>query len=397
MDKAAGDARFMELCEINIPRKAIGVLATLTLCGIMVAGLWPFHSPMNQVHWLGNQNGIRIDRYGTVVSSGHFETAGSDGPSCSLEVWLKPRLIWDKGTLVAFHNPLNSQQLSLQQYYTDLVLRRDGENEYRQTNLYVDEAFRRKQALITVTSDGQDTAVYLDGNLVTRSSRFGLFLKDLAGDLIVATSPVQGNSWSGQLLGLAMYKKELSADQVAQHYEDWMKQRKPTVAEGDPVLALYLFDEHTGRTVHNRVKSGVDLYIPDRYLVVHQALLELPWVEFHRRGLHLDDILINIGGFVPLGFFLCAYFTSVRQVKHGVWAAIAFGATVSLTIEVLQAYLPTRDSGVMDVITNTLGTGVGVALYRVVALPLARAFAPKQWASYFETAQPGARQKTELG
>jgi len=194
---------------------------------------------------------------------------------------------------------------------------------------------------------------------------------------------VQGNSWSGQLLGLAMYKNELGADQVAQHYQDWIQKGRPTVVEGDPVLALYVFDEHTGRTIHNQVRSGVDLYIPERYLVVHQALLEAPWTEFHRKRTHLDDILINITGFVPLGFFFCAYFSSVRQVKHGVWAAIALGAIVSFTIEVLQAYLPTRDSGVMDVITNTLGTGAGVVLYRVAALPLARALAPKHWASYF--------------
>jgi len=346
-------------------------------------GLWPFHSPKNQVRWLGNQNGIRIDRYGTVVSSGRFEPASSDGPSCSLEVWLKPRLTWDKGTLLAFYNPSNSRKFSLQQHYTDLVLQRDGEDEYRHTTLYVDGVFRRKQALITVTSDRQDTAVYIDGNLVTRSSRFGLSLKDLAGKLIVANSPVQGNSWSGQLLGLAMYKSKLSADQVAQHYQDWMQKGNPTVAEGDPVLALYVLDEHTGRTVHNQVRSGVDLYIPERYLVVDQTLLEAPWTEFYRKGAHLDDILINITGFVPLGFFFCAYLTSVRQVKHGVWATIALGAIVSLTIEVLQAYLPTRDSGITDVITNTLGTGVGVALYRVAALPLARALAPKHWASFF--------------
>ena len=125
----------MERCRVHIPQKAIGALALLTLCGILVAGLWPFHSPRNQVHWLGNQNGIRIDRYGTVVSSGHFEPASSDGPSCSLEVWLKPRRTWDKGTLLAFYNPLNGRQFSLQQHYTDLVLQRDDEDEYRQTQL----------------------------------------------------------------------------------------------------------------------------------------------------------------------------------------------------------------------------------------------------------------------
>ena len=379
----------MELRKTHILRKAIGALSTLTLCGILVAGLWPFHSPKNQVHWLGNQNGIRIDRYGTIVSSGHFEPASSGRPSCSLEMWLKPRLTWDKGTFLAFYNPLDGQ-FSLQQYYTDLLLQRHGKNEHRQTDLYVDGVFRRKQALITITSDGQDTAVYIDGNLVTRSSQFRLSLKDLVGELILGSTPLQSHSWSGQLRGLAIYRNELTTDQVAQHYEGWTHKGKPAVDESNLPLALYLFDEQTGNIVHNQVKPGIDLYIPDRYLVVDQIRLEPPWSEFRTQRSYFKDAVINIAGFIPLGFFFGAYFISARQVKHGVLATIIFGALVSLAIEVLQSYLPTRDSGVTDVITNTLGTGVGVALYRVAALPLARASAPKHWASFFGVSRHGA-------
>ena len=252
-----------------------------------------------------------------------------------------------------------------------------SEGDEGQSDLNVDEVFRRKQALITVTSDGQDTAVYIDGNLVTRSSRFGLSLNDFGGQLIVATSPLQSNSWSGQVARSGDLQGRAHREQVAQHYQDWTQKGKPAVAENDPTLALYLFDEHTGKIIHNQVRSGIDFYIPDRYLVVHQTLLEPPWKEFQTQRTYLNNVLINIAGFVPLGFCFGAYFISVRQVKHGVLATIVFGAIVSLTIEVLQAYLPTRDSGVTDLITNTLGTGVGVALYRAVALPLARALAAR--------------------
>ena len=360
-------------------RKVISVLSGLTLCGILVAGLWPFHSPKNQVHWLANQNGLHFGRYGTILSSGLLGSANSDGPSCSLEIWLEPASAWKTGTVFAFYDPSTHRQFSLQQNYTDLALQRDIGDGYQQTNLAIDEVFRRKQVFITVTSDGRDTAVYIDGNLVARSLRFGLTRQDLTGKLILANSPLQGNSWPGQLRGLAIYTKELTADEVGQHYHDWTQKGEPNVSDNERALALYLFDEHTGNSIHNQVRSGIDLYIPDRYLVVDQILLEPPWKEFHRQRNYLDNVLINVAGFIPLGVCFSAYFTSVRRLKHGVLATIVFGAIVSLTIEVLQAHLPTRDSGVTDLITNTLGTGVGVTLHRAAALPLARALAARHW------------------
>lgn len=381
----------MTSCRTYTPRKAIGALSALTLCGVLVAGLWPFHSPKNQVHWLENENGLRVGRYGTILSSGLLESASSDRPSCSLEIWLKPASAWKAGTIVAFYNPSTHRQFSLEQNYTDLALQRDIGDGSQQTNLNIDEVFRREQVFITVTSDGRDTTVYIDGHLVTRSLRFGLTLQDLAGKLILATSPLQGNSWPGQLRGLAIYKDELTADEVGRHYQGWTQKGKPNISDNE--LALYLFDEHTGKAIHNQVRSETDLYIPDRYLVVHQTLLEPPLKEFHRQRSYLNNVFINVAGFIPLGFCFGAYFTSVRQVKHGVLATIVFGAIISLTIEILQAHLPTRDSGVTDLMTNTLGTGVGVALYRAAALPLARALDARRHAG--NSGQPGAGAATK--
>jgi glycopeptide antibiotics resistance protein len=73
--------------------------------------------------------------------------------------------------------------------------------------------------------------------------------------------------------------------------------------------------------------------------------------------------VINIGGFVPLGFFFCAYFSLAWRRERPVLATIVFGAIVSLAIAVLDSFLPTRDSIVTDIITNTLETAIAAALY----------------------------------
>jgi glycopeptide antibiotics resistance protein len=97
---------------------------------------------------------------------------------------------------------------------------------------------------------------------------------------------------------------------------------------------------------------------------LHEKFLEPAWKEFNLRSSYWKSALINIGGFVPFGFFGCAYISITRARNRAALATVVLGTIVSLTIEVLQAYLPTRDSGTTDLITNTLGTGLGVMFYR---------------------------------
>ena len=170
------------------------------------------------------------------------------------------------------------------------------------------------------------------------------------------------NGWQGQLRGLAIYNRELTAAEVLQHYDAWTRNQQAEIKNEGPA-ALYLCNEGAGNVVHSQTNSGNDLHIPERYFVLRAPFLELPWDEFQPSWSYCKNVLINIGGFVPLGFFFCAYFSSVRRLNRAALATILLGGVVSFAIEVLQAFLPTRDSGMTDIITNTLGTGIGAMLY----------------------------------
>jgi VanZ family protein len=349
-----------------------GLICVLVLCGILAAGLEPFHRPRNAVTWLGNENGLRFGNYGIIVSSGTFPVAAPDDEqSCSLEIWLQPGHTSASNTLLAFYTPENAPQFSLHQYRANLALRREMQSDQRRTEaIGIEGVFRQvKPVFVSVTSGSQKTSVYVDGTLAESFPHFQVG-KDCKGQLIVGTSPIRNDRWSGQLRGLAIYRQELTPAEVVQHYVTWTTQGRPVLSGNEHAMAIYLFDERAGNVVHNAVARGIDLRIPERYSLLHQVFLESPWKEFRAVRNYWIDLLVNIGGFIPFGFFFCAYWSFVRPIKHAALTTVVLGFAVSLTIEVLQSYLPTRASGTTDLITNTLGTILGVRLY---ALKAARA------------------------
>jgi VanZ family protein len=346
-----------------------GVLCLLILCGILVAGLWPFQKPLNRVSWLENENGIRLAGRGTLWSSDSFQTTGpQDEEARSLDLWVQPALSRSASTIFSFSTPENPLQLTAYQYHSAFILKRELDGgEHRTSTIGIEGVLRQgKPVFITVTSGPQQTAMYVDG-VLDRTFPQIQFSKDFTGQLVVGTSPVEDEGWSGQLRGLAIYGQELTAAQVLKHYETWTTQGHPELSGDEHTIALYLFDEHAGNIVRNAVPGGTNLNIPRRYVLLHQRFLRPFWKEYKPRWSYLEDILVNVAGLIPLGLFFCAYWSSVQPIKRAVLVTTLLGLAVSLTIEVLQSYLPTRDSGTTDLITNTLGAFLGAKLYSLKA------------------------------
>jgi VanZ family protein len=345
-----------------------GFVCVLVLCGIFVLGLWPFHRLKNDVTWLGNENGLRFGRDATILSSGAFQVGSQDEGSSSLEIWLQPGLTSDSNTLLSFSPPENPLQFSLHQFRSSLILQRNIQSEHRTATIGIEGVFRQiKPVFITITSGAKGTAMYVDGALADRFRQFRLG-KDFTGQLVVGTSPMERDSWQGDLRGLAIYRSELTAAEVLHHYETWTKQGRPEITYSESPIALYLLDEHAGDVAHDAVRPGIDLNIPERYTLVHQIFLQPFWEEYRPGWGYWRDVLMNVIGFVPLGFFFCSYLLSIPRIKRPALVTIVLGFAVSLTIEVLQSYLPTRASGTTDLITNTLGTFLGIKLFSLASV-----------------------------
>lgn len=343
------------------------ILAAAGICTLLAITLWPFNPwPRNEVSWLHDQDGLRLCSHGTILSVAQFPNeAGAQNEPFSLEFWMVP---WrDEGSTVmfAFYAWENPEQFVVRQDGLDVsVSHTTRQREEKDPHPLVagQVIARNKRTLVTVTAGPKQTTLYVNGQAQSTSQSFGLSRRNLTGELVIGTSPVESEPWCGILRGIAIYKNELTAQEVASHYKTWLSNREEGRIDKRSILALYLFRERSGTLVRNEIQPGVDLRIPKHYTIRRRNVLLPPWKEFRAEWRYVRDIISNVLGFIPLGWILYSYFLVTSKSKRPWLMSYITGTVLSLIIEILQSFLPMRGSGWTDVITNSAGTALGAAM-----------------------------------
>jgi len=350
-----------------------GLCCIAILCVILLAGLWPFCAPGNQVQWLPNQNGLQFGGRGVVIGDRPFRALPPGGPAV-LEICLRPQSLAGSGTIMAFDDfPDPHYVFALRQFDGSLAVQRHA---YEQRTLVREwwatkDVFAGIKPVVLTIASAQDTAVlYVNGVHVSESSLHKQLARDLYGTLVLGSS-VAGDGWRGQIAGLAIYGSLLTPAEIQGHSARWLQGQSP-FAEGEPVpLALYRFDERSGNTVHDEAAHAADaLGIPSRFRLEHRQFLTPVWAAYRSRWdgwrtkSYWSDVAVNIAGFIPFGFFFAAWFYLLRFTSRPRLTALLLGIGISFLIESLQYFLPTRDSSMTDLLTNSIGAALGVALFR---------------------------------
>jgi VanZ family protein len=349
-------------------KRRLGVLCAIAIIALLIATLWPFNPfPPNRISWLPEANGIRFGGPGLVVSKAALKAEGP-GPrkSCSLELLVRPASTKGAYIILSFYTANSTEQFLVEQWTDGLLVTHeivDEQNKIKRMKFDVDHAFQEGQLLLlTITSGPSGTIVYLNDRQAQVFSSFTMSQSALSGQIIMGTSPVDYQQWSGEVHGLAIYSKKLTAAQVSRHYATWIGGLDQVDLDG--AMARCDFQERAGNEIRNAVASGTSLEIPEYFGIPHKALLTSPVKEFEANWRYVIDVLLNIAGFIPLGFVLCVYLSLVRTPRNAIPFAALAGGILSFVIEVLQAYIPQRVSGTTDIIANTLGTVLGAVLTR---------------------------------
>ena len=210
--------------------------------------------------------------------------------------------------------------------------------------------------------------MYLDGLYKKTFPRFALLSgeKEHSGLLVLGNSPDGHNAWYGDLLSFTVYDRVLENEEISLHYKNLFRLGDVIALQYmDPVI-YYRFAEREGTISRNQGDSRYNLQIPKIFHVLQKKFLVYPRDNFRFNLSFFKDVAINILGFIPFGYF----FFALRGEKYmppgmpSYVVVLLMGCVISLTIELLQAYLPLRDSSLTDMICNIIGTALGITLSR---------------------------------
>lgn len=361
----------------------VGIICLLITVIILIVGLWPFDfNPINNVEWVQNGSGIRFYGQGIAFTTDPLliQRTISRNAAVTIEFVVRPQkesINMVASILTLYHG--DRDQFIFGQWKKELIIRIPAATsilQKRYREIEVEKVLAKDTThLIAVTSSEQITDIYIDGNLVKSVQHFSLIPDDqrLVGRLVLGNSPEGTNPWDGTLIGLVIYAGTLEREKLHDHFTSWQQGRSQFLTRKGKPLALYLFDENNSKEIYDHSSARNDLQIPAIFHPLRRIILGLPERDQWFRPWNLMDIMINVLGFVPFGFILFAWLRQgkILSAQTAYSLSILLGFCLSLAIELAQAYIPPRDSSLMDVFSNTIGIAVGAILINY-AFPILR-------------------------
>lgn len=342
----------------------------LILAGMIFLGLYPFNFfPPNGVRWLPNKPGLYFDGAGIAYTDRRESI--SIKKALSIELLLRERpdsKNWGPREIFSFYDGAHSPSLLVGQRSGRIFIysrfeKNEGHKWYRRFR--TKHRFPRGTAhLVTITFDKKEKAIYLDGQL---SDRKNVKLKDgthieFSGSFLLGNSYSGNNGWMGEIQGLAIYNRILLPDEIVTHRRDISKKGMIGLAETPGCSALYPFDEREGNTAKSISNKPRPFTIPVSMHALPLTILSLPYNDMRSHGVDKADFLENIVFFVPFGILLTAIMLKkYRNSYFSIFLTVTLaGALLSIGIEASQLFLPTRYSGMADIVSNILGNGFGM-------------------------------------
>jgi hypothetical protein len=363
-----------------------GLFGAVLVCGFLLAGLWPFDfSPRNLVSGISEGKGLvfSVKKGSWIPSVGGLATSrplivSSNFPPAKKGEWtiavhIRPAETETNGIprFLTMTGGTGKEILYLGQWQRSLMVggyASGHESQERRREIFVGEAFSTEKARwLTITSDRTGTAVYVDGALAERFPGLvwpGQESAMRGRRITLGNSPSGKSPWTGTILALALFEESLTERQIAQAGKSSPEKAEDFDIPSERRVAAFDFRGGPASPHRDRSGNGNGFAIPAR-LVFEKRLLAWPGPQEMISVTGAQDLAVNLLGFVPLGFFFSFWLVEYLRWKprRSYGFVVLLGGFISLGIETIQAFIPARDSSLLDLLCNLSGTALGVLIF----------------------------------
>jgi hypothetical protein len=324
-------------------------------------GFRPFNfNQKNNVTIIKKGNGLVFNRFSVVVSDDLYLAERMRNGEITIEMILRSEKEYNNyaGNIFSFYN-MNTQNefLYFTQWKKDLMIYFYKDNKLNRVD--AGNIFKRNEIIyLTVVLGKSNMTVYANGVQVDKN-KIGL-LNNLRlfdnCEMILGNSSEGKNQWFGEIYGLSVYNRSLDENDVLINYNYWKNSN--SIKKSEQIL-LYNFKVNSENTIMNEGDLQIGLIIPGKFLLEKKVLFDQTVKRISISS--IKDIVINLLGFIPLGFFIGLFFIYLGKSNLFVFLITCLvGFSLSLIIEYFQIYLPTRTSSIYDLVINVSGTFLGV-------------------------------------
>ena len=291
----------------------------------------------------------------------------------SLEIWLAADSEASSclKRILDLRRPDGSEAFYIGQWKSEFIVRTFN-SRHAASGRYREVGLRQvlstgRQSVLTVTSNGAGTHIYVNGRPAAQYPGLQLLQEGqkLEGHrLYLGNAPDLGCSWPREVFGLAPYDRALTSGEVCEaggRRRAW---------GGTGAVACWSLADGAGGDVTADLSGSMNVLDIPRHLVFVKQFLG--WAAL--RHLPLSDLVLNLLGFVPFGLLVSLRITAAGRlsIRSCGLATLALGFGVSLLIETVQVFLPGRDSSLLDLVANTVGTAAGALIALVVFIRCSR-------------------------
>ena len=329
---------------------------------LLIAGLWPFNFWESNKAGIDAVNGLHLSPPSSVYTSAPAEKL-LDLRKFTILLHLSSDCYGSNGYLRILSYSLDDEGINFMigQWEDSLVfkLRASGKPEpiHFETEGILQKGERGRVAIVF---NGEKLVLYRDGHIKNEKKTGPLSFSNWDGSfpLLIGSEANGKFPWKGNIYSIMIFDRPFLPEEV---------QSFPlSVTSGhisEKPIIDYSFNGGGSQIKDHGIGQPAHLFIPERFTPYKRQLLALPGIQDIRRN--IGDILINVLAFIPLGFLLAGHFhRRDLALKNALLFSIIIGFLISLTIEVLQAFLPSRNSSMTDLIMNTIGTAIGGIISR---------------------------------